>query len=318
MKRILVMVAALVLLGTYPLSAETVSRIAAIVNQEIITTAQLDREMRELLAQAPPDREPAAEQLPALRRQLLQKMIEETLIQQRVAALGIEVTDEEVSQAIEDVQRQNNVDRPQLEQALAAQGLSFQAYREQMRSQLLNFKLVNREIRRKIEVTNQELRDYYQAHQDQYRTAPYKRLSRITFNLPSDAWPARIGAVRAKAEEALQRLRSGENPQQLLERLNAADPNIEGGDMGTFTPGTLTPPFSTAVDNLAAGQYSEVIETSLGFHILRVDERSAGEMRSFDSVREEIRRQLMEAKREEAINEWAESLQKNADIEIRL
>ncbi|APG24780.1 SurA N-terminal domain-containing protein [Syntrophotalea acetylenica] len=315
MKHFFLIAAALMLAAT-PLAAETISRIAAIVNQDIITTAQLDREVDTLLAAEGQD-EVSATQRDALRGKILDKMIEDLLLRQRIEKLGLRVSEQDIEQAINDVQAQNNITREQLQEALVAQGMTFETYRERLRQQLLNFKLVGREIQGQVEVTNAEMRDYYRAHMEDFRTEPYIRLSRMTFRLTAGHGFAEVEAMRGRAEAARNELLEGKDFHEILMQ-HATTPGVDGGDMGEIPEGTLSDSFNRAVSDLSAGQVSGVIETAEGFHILRLEERSTGETRTFESVRDQIRDKLLEDKRASALSEWTRNLRDSADIEKRL
>ncbi|MDK2848928.1 MAG: peptidyl-prolyl cis-trans isomerase SurA [Desulfuromonadales bacterium] len=316
MKRLVLSIAVLIL-AAGPLSAETISRIAAIVNQDIITTAQLDREIDKMLSAEARETGIPTAQRDAMRQKILDKLIEDTLLRQRIEKLGLKVSDEDLEQAINDVQAQNNITREQLKEALAAQGMSFEEYREQLRQQLLNFKLVGREIQSKVEITNTEMRDYYRAHLEDFRNEPFIRLSRITFRLAPGHTASDIATMRGMAADALNQLRQGKDFLEVLMQY-ATTAGVDGGDMGKITEGSLSESFNRAVEGLAAGQVSDVIETPEGFHILRLEERNPGETQTFESVKEQIHKKMLEDKRAEAFAEWTENLRKEADIEKRL
>ncbi len=290
---------------TFPLhaGAEPVSNIAAVVNDDIITTYQLERELQKN------DKVAGAE----AKRQALDKMIEKLLLQQRIKELGLKVSEEELEAAILDVQKQNRFTRPQLEDALRQQGLSFAEYQENLRSQILQFKLLAREVQSKVEVTNQEVRDYFRDHIDAFRLPPSMRLSRLTFPLPEKAGEEKIAVVRQQAEAAREQLLQGENITVVQ-----AENGAEGGDMGVVRKEDLTDAFARAVLDLGAGEVSAVIETPPGFHLLLVTERTEGQIRHFDSVKNEITKILSDKKSEAGVKKWAEELRKKATIEIRL
>ncbi|BCR02971.1 chaperone SurA [Desulfuromonas versatilis] len=315
MKRIVSLALAAVLALALNARGEIVNRIAAVVNDQIISTHQLDKE---LTARRGPGwlSLPAAQQ-ETLRRETLPGLIEETLVQQRIAELGLKVSDDELEAAIQDVQRQNKLTREQLMQALEAQGMSFTDYQENLRKQILRFKLVGREVQSKVEVTSQELRDYFRDHIDEYREAPYLALSRISFLIPKGADSGQIDALHAKAEQALARIRGGEDFHEVLLAF-VAENSAEGGDMGTFAEGELTATFEEAVRGLAQGEVAPLVESVDGFHILKVTEKSPGKIRQFDEVKGEIEKALKERKSEEGFKTWAEGLRKNAYVDIRL
>jgi peptidyl-prolyl cis-trans isomerase SurA len=309
-KRLLLL--ALLLFASGSLHAEPINRIAAVVNKEIITTHQLDQALQQLApAQAADgDRE-------SLRREVLDSMVEEVLIRQRTEELGLQVGDEELEAAIRDIQRQNNLSRAQLEEALAAQGMAFTEYRDNLRKQILRYKLLGRDLQSKIEISNQELRNYYQANIDQFREAAAVRLGRITFRLPTGADAERMAAVRAEAERARAQLVSGDSVAQVLDAYSGWA-GVDGGDMGLLAAAEISSAFAKAIEGLSPGGVSAPIASSDAFHLLKVIERHAGGVRPFDSAKEEIRRKLMEQKQEEGYRTWSQGLRKGARIDIRI
>ena len=311
--RILLLGLLLVLIAG-PLRAETVSKIAAVVNDQVITTHQLEQAVDAALQGKP---KPAGLDLANLRSQILSRMIEDKLVEQKIAELKLNVDDEEVEAAIRDVQKQNHLTREQLVAALQAQGMSFDTYKETLRKQILRFKLIGREVRSKVEVSNQDLLDYFREHIDDYREAPYMRISRITFPVPAAANTARKAKVMAAAEAARKRLLAGEALDQVLKEDAAA--GAEGGDMGIFKEGELAPVFDKAIRDLQQGQVSTVVTGPGGnYYLFKVDVRKPGTIRKFDTVKGDIEQILLKQKREERFQEWAKSLKKEAYIDIRM
>ncbi len=317
MKRLLIVVALLLLTPLAGAGAETVSRIAAVVNDEIITTHQLDLKVAERPNAESSGKKLSTEEKDALRRSVLSDLVEEALVRQRIAELGLKVSDEEIEAAIQDVQKQNKLTREQLVQALQFEGMTFDSYKENLGKQILRFKLLGREVQSKVEVTNQEIREYFRAHIDEFREPPFVRLARISFPIPAKASPDQIAAIRARADEALARLHQGEDFYAVLLSFTA-NQSAEGGDLGSFKAGELTPAFERGVQDLKEGEVSAVIETPAGFHILKVEERNPGKIRQFDAVQDEIQKKLTDEKTEARFKEWAQGLRKNAYIDIRL
>ncbi len=317
MKLLFVVAVMLLLVPVSGARSETISRIAAVVNDDIITTHQLEVKVAEHLSAEAGGQKLSAGEMETLRRGLLSELVEEVLINQRIDELGLKVADEEIEAAVQDVQKQNNLTREQLIQALQLEGMTFEAYRENLGKQILRFKLLGREVQSKVEVTNQEIRDYFRTHLDDFRESAYVRLARLSFPLPAKASADQREVVRGKADEALSRLRQGEDFYSVL-LSSTADQSAEGGDLGTFKAGELTTAFERAVQGLKEGEVSAVIETPDGFHILKVEERSSGTIRQFDAVQDEIQKAIADQKTEARFKEWAQSLRKNAYIDIRL
>lgn len=318
MKHLFTLTLALLLAGGGFVRAETLDRIAAVVNEQIITTYQLQQAVSERLGERGRGQQdlPAGE-LAALRSAVLNELVESALVEERITALGIKAEDAEVEAAVQDVLRQNKLSLAQLEEALGNEGLTLDRYKEKLRQQILRFKLIGREVQSKIEVSTEEIGDYFRTHIDDYRKAPSLHLSRISFVLPAKASAARKAALRDEASAARNRLRGGEDFSAVLAELEQAG-KAQGGDMGTFAEGELTPLFAAEVKDLETGAVSEVIENSSGFHILKVIGRNPGEVRNFDTVKDEIQRTLRDNKTQERYRQWAEELRKNAYIDIRL
>jgi peptidyl-prolyl cis-trans isomerase SurA len=314
----ILMAACLVLGATAPARAETVSGIAAVVNDRIITTHQLARAVADFQATEGAGRILSPGDLADLRSQLLSGMIEESLVAQKVEQLGIVVGNEEIEGTIQDVLKQNKLTREQLVIALERQGMKFEDYRENLRKQLLRFKLVGREVQSKVEVTTQEVRDYFREHIDDYREPPFMRISRLTFPAPKPGDPLQRADVSALAETARGRLTAGEAlPAVLLDYAHTG--NATGGDMGDFKEGELNPVFDRAIRDLGEGAVSSVIEAPNGdLYIFKVDVRKPGSILQFDAVKGEIERTLLEQNREKRFQEWAQGLKKAAYIDIRI
>lgn len=296
--------------------AEVVSKIAAVVNDDIITTHQLDLKLADYLATKASGKVLAQDQVAKLRKQLLQRLIEDTLVKQQIRKLNIQASDAEVDAAIDDVQRQNQITRDQLKAAVEAQGLSFADYREKMRDQILHFKLIGREVQSKIDVTHQEILDYFRNHIDDFRGPPVLKLSNLLVPLPAKPSTAQIEQAGIVAKAALEQLRGGKTIDQVVSALPAGE--ARGGDMGEVHVADLSTQIRNALAGVAVGGYSEPVNTPAGLIIFRVDERSPGKIRNFDEVKIEIRQKLTDRDREERFKQWSAGLEKNAYIDIRI
>ncbi|MFO7983307.1 MAG: SurA N-terminal domain-containing protein [Desulfuromonadales bacterium] len=290
---------------------KTAVEVVAVVKNEAITSYQLEQKIQAM--QQDPSQEGETD---ALRQKALDSLIEESLIRQRAEELGVEVTEGEVESAIRDIRQQNDLTEKQLEFALQGQGLSMQEYREGLREQILRYKVVGREMRDRTEVTSEDIREYFREHIDDYRQDPTLRLSRITIAVPEGATPEEAEKARTKAEEAVQRIRNGEDFSSVFLDLST-DPAVSGGDMGTFAEGELAPAFDRAVRNLEEGEVSSVLEFEGSYYIFHVDEKNFGNIRKFDQVKEEIRETLLGQKTGSQREDWIKELREKAFIEIR-
>ncbi len=302
-------------IGLNSASAVVVSRIAAVVNKDIITTHQLDQKLQAQLAKK--ERQPSPAQLGALRQELLSRMIEETLVQQRIKALNLSVSDDEVETALLDVQQQNQLTREELEEAVLVQGLEFDTYLDNLRQQILRYKLIGEEVRSQVDVPEREVVEYYRAHLDDYRLAPEVQLSAITFPVSEKASYQERQQILKVAGEALSRLQQGEELDQVAASYNETY-GATGGELGRFVYGELVPEFVVAINGVETGSFSEPVAVAGGVHLLRVDDRFPGGLRQFDAVKFEIHQLILDQKTDARIKEWTRALKVKAFIDIRL
>lgn len=284
-------------------AALELNRVVAVINNDAITSLQLDK----ALATAAPGT-PAIDE----RRQVLERLIEESLMRQRAEEIGLTVSDDEVEAAVQDVLRQNRLSKEQLDAALTQQGMTPEDYRQGLRRQILRFKLVGREVQGLIEVSSREIQDYYAANMAAYSEAASIELQHISF--PLTGQDAKVQEERGQA--ALAALRAGTDFATVL--ATAVKDGADGGEMGTIDLADLTPAFAAAVKDLPVGGSSELVASEQALHLLVVTNRTAGKVRPLDEVREEIRSKLAEQKRSTAAKDWLDGLKKKARIEVRL
>ncbi len=297
-----------------PALGEFVSKVAAVINDTIITTYQLDQATADMATQNPDYAQLDAADREAFKLEVLNSMIEEELLQQRAEELGLGVSDDALNAAIDDVQQQNKLTRLQLIAALEQQGMAFDKYRDNMRKQILRYKLIGQEVQSKIDVTGQEIRLYYEQHIDDYRNPPYVHLSHIMFNLMEDASAGEIAATRAKAEKSRSRLLMGDTVADLLVTYSEAS----GGDMGKLKEADLATAFVGAITGLKSDEVSEIVAIPGSLFIFKMLERNDGNPKPLESVRPEIEQLLLEKNREEAFSKWQKDLRKDAYIDIRI
>lgn len=302
-KKIAIAIPGLLLALSIPAFSQQISKIAAVVNDDIITTRQLEQRIAS---------QPGTVNSEAQRLQLLDMMIAELLMEQRSAEIGIEVTDDDIEKAITDVERQNNISRDQLEQALLAQGLTLQSYRQQLSRQIMRYKLMGREVQSKVDITRQEVRNYFQEHVDDYRQPPKVRISRLSFPLGDNGEQA-----QQDAELALRKLQQGETIDDVLLALSATT-SIEGGEMGSFVAGELSLTFEQALSGLGNGETTDILTLGGLLHILKVEERIPGRVAELASVEADIREALRKDKMETKLQQWRDELRSEAYVDIRL
>ena len=154
----------------YNVHAETDNRVVAYVNDDIITLYELNKKMEEMTGLTSDDMKARNEEMYIeTRREILDYLINERITQNKIKELGIEVTEDEIDQAIEDIKRSNHLTQEDLIAGLKKEGISYGKYRKNIKSQLERARLINYEVQSRIIIREEQILDYYQKHLNDYK-----------------------------------------------------------------------------------------------------------------------------------------------------
>lgn len=309
----------LIIITASAASAEMVSGIAAIVNDEIITYLELNNDYALALKEEEKRGTVAPDAAVKLKRQVLDSMIDRKLVKQKIKELNIVITEEEVRQSIEDIKRQNKLSQEALTAALIGQGITFDQYKAQMKEQMERLRLMSQEVKSKIQVGEREIREYYDANLALYREEPTYRARHIFLKVDKKASTEEIKKIMAKAADVMIEARSNSDFAALARKYSDdAGAAKDGGDLGTFKKGDMLPEIESAVITMKPGEVSELVTTPAGFHIIKLEERNEGNLKPFETVSASIEELLYKKKSEARFKQWADDLKKNAVIDIKL
>ena len=313
------LLALLLLFGSNNASARVVNAIAAIVNDEVITLYEVNREAQPIIREAEKKELVDDAARSQIRRMALDRLVEKKLVEQKIRELNIKVSEEEIRQAIEDVKKQNSIPNQEaLVAALANQGLSFDQYRSQLQEQLEKLKLVSLEVRAKIHVSETELREYYEANHARYTEDESFRARHIFFKT-NDKSPAEdIKRTMTTALMVLAEAKSGKDFAELA-RNYSEDPAArkDGGDLGTFKKGDMQAELESTILTMKPGEVSELVYTPVGFHIIKLEERISGKLKPFEGLKAEIEEAIYRKKSEERFRQWSRDLRSKASVELK-
>jgi peptidyl-prolyl cis-trans isomerase SurA len=317
--RVFFAVSCIVLAGaSLPVRAELVSGIAAIVNEDVVTSYEVDKELAFLVKEAEQKGPVTPEARKELRKTTLNMLIDKRLILQKIKELNIQVSEEEVRQAVEDVKKQNKLSQEALVGALLNQGLTFDQYKTQLKEQLERLRLMSMEVKAKVQVSDREMRDYYEANKAAYSTDESYRARHIFFRIPKNATAEEIKKAMARAVNVINEARSGMDFAELARKYSdEATAAKDGGDLGVFKKGDMLPEIEGAVLGMKAGEISELVSTPAGFHIIKLEERIVAKAKPCEEVKAGIEDLLYKKKSEERFSQWAADLRKGAAIEIK-
>jgi len=299
-------------------NAELVNGISAIVNDEIITIYELNREFARARKEEEKKGPLSEEALKKLRSDVLNSMVDKKLIGMKIRELNIVVGEEELRQSIEEIKKQNNLSQEALVSALLSQGMTFDQYKAQMKEQLERLRLMSQEVKSKIQVTERELQEYYDNNKSQFREDPTYRARHIFFKIEKNAGNEQIKKVMEKAARVAAEARGSQDFIELVKKYSD-DPNAatDGGDLGSFKKGDMLPEIENAVIGMNQGEISDLVTTPAGFHIIKLEGKSAETIKPFESVKGTIDELLYRKKSEERFSQWVIELRKSANIEIK-
>jgi peptidyl-prolyl cis-trans isomerase SurA len=255
--------------------AVEVDRIVAVVNSEVITALQLrariEQARRQLVRQGvelPPDE--------VLERQLLERLIVERAQVQLAQESGMQVDDATLTRAVERIAANNQLSLDQLRAALEQDGVSWDRFRDEIRTEILLTRLREREVDSRIVVTEAEIDNFIATNPDAFSGQEFA-VAHILLRTPEGASPEQLEAVARRAEQVMARLRSGEDFARVAAEVSDAPDGLSGGGLGWRPLDRLPALFADAVRNLRPGETSPVMRSAAGLHIVRlVDVRGGG------------------------------------------
>ncbi len=286
-------------------SARLEDKIVAVVNSDLIMMSEIKKELapEEERIRKQSAGEERARRLKMAEYMALTKMIERKLQLQAAKTKGVDVSDQEVKQAVEELKKQG-------EKIDAADPQSATGVREQ----LILMRVVDREVRSGIMIAESEMKRYYQEHKERFAYPEEYQLSQIL--LKARPQPE-MAETLARAKDILAALRKGGNFDELAlqssEGINAG----RGGKLGLVRQGELHPQIERAIAFLPVGDISDVIDTSEGLHIIRVDEKTPKQFRPFEEVKLEIQGLVFQQKSEDLYQSWIADLKNKSYIEVK-
>lgn len=296
--------------------AAVVDRIVAVVNNEIITLTELNKEAEPFIERIEKTYKGSEKDrvIEETRKTVLNRMVDTILVKQEAKRLNIVVKDSDVTNMINEMLKSRKMTMEQFKEMLAKDGLSLESYMEEAKDHLVRGRLANREIRSKVMVTEQEIGEYYKQHREEYEGREQVKLRQIVILCPTTAPVEKKREARAEIESIMARLKAGEKFEVLAAKYS---PQL-AGEMGFVEKGAMLQPVEDAAFKLKVGEVSDIVESPAGFHIIQLLDRRGAGIKSLQSVREEILNKLTLEKSEKKFEEWMTDLRKKSHIEIRL
>jgi peptidyl-prolyl cis-trans isomerase SurA len=317
-----VLITCSVMLLCVPVGAEVVDKIVAVVNDEIITLAEFNTAFEPYLKNIEDnykgkDKEAIINQT---KEAFMKRLVDNLLIEQETkkTGMGNVIKDEEVMDVIRDMIAKKKSNMEDFKKNLAHEGNSLESLKKDIRNQMMRMRLLRREIKSKVIVSDEEIGEYYNKNRQDYEGKEAVRLKQIFLAIPAKADKKTRTKIKEEAQQLRKRVLAGEPFELLAVKYSQGPGAAQGGDIGFIEKGTIIAAVDSVAFNLPMEQISEVIESGIGFHIIKVVDKKGAGLKPIAAVREEIKAKIEDEKLEKKYEEWITSIRKKSFIEIKM
>ena len=259
-------------LGAAPAPAQTGDYIVAVVNQELVTAAEVQQRIARVRAEATQTRS----QLPAaaaLRQQVLDVLIDERVLVTNARDSGVRIDESELDRAVANVALQNQLTIAQLRERLRKEGVDYAKFRSNVKDQMMVERVREREVAGRIKVSDAEIDALLEERRSGGANAQFN-IAQIMVQVPDNASAAVLAERRERAQAILKRVRGGEDFAAVAREVSQDGNRAQGGEIGMRPTDRLPDLFVKAVRPLKSGEISpEVLRSAAGFHVLKLLER---------------------------------------------
>jgi parvulin-like peptidyl-prolyl isomerase len=240
-----------------------------------------------------------------LKNQAVSFLVQREQFEQQAAELDVEVTDKQVEERLEQIKKQYfSGDSKKYEEQLKDQGLSDRQVRADIRAQLVSEKIFNA-VTKDVKVSDADVQAYYEKNEEQFSTPESREVRHI------------LVKTKALAEQLAAQLRAGADFAALAKKHSTDTGSKESGGKLTITRGQTVAPFDKQAFALAKNEVSAPVKTEFGFHLIEpLSEVKKASKAPLKEVRDSIRQQLLQTKKNEAMTEWVDELKKEYDDKV--
>ena len=300
-------------------SAEIVDRIVAVVNDEVITLVELNSSIKpyaEKIQSLGYPSEKGQQLLFKVRKDMLDRLIDQKIEDQEIKRSKVEISEEQIDQAIERLKETNYLTDEQIRAALAKDGLTMEEYRNKIKDQILRERLVNLKVKSRIVITKEDIKAYYDKHIEEYGGKQKYHLRNIILKVPLFTDATKKLEIKAKMDEILEKLKSGESFKALAAKYSESPTASDGGNLGEFEFDSLSPQLQKAVEKIKPGEFTPVLDTDLGYQIFFLENIIKAEGKTIEEVTPEIENKLFNESINNKYETWIGDLRKQSVIKI--
>lgn len=301
-------------------SAEIIERVAARVNDDIITLYDIRQAATPFLLQRglSPRLMEDKEQRPKLFKDVLNDLIELRLLTQEARKLDLRISDAELDQWLAYTRQQQGLSEDQFKQSIGQSGMSYADYREMVRQNLLRVRITRIKVGSKVSVSEAEVEELFKArYGDDGINERYITVSHILVQ-PASTDEADVRSAYERIMVAKKRLNSGEDFGVVAAEESDGPSAKSRGELGTFRQGELDPEFEDAAFELKVNELSEVVRTKFGFHLILVSKIEQRPNPDVEERKDELRGELQQKAMERQLKSYLQGLKARSFVEVRL
>jgi len=317
-----------------PIRGDVIEQVLVKVNGDIITKTELEQRQVAVLRQrmqgqidpeALKNDETLKKMLVEVTPQVIVNAIDELLLFQRGRELGYRLSDDQFKAVVANIRKENKLeDEAKFQQALAQEGMSMDDLRRQLERQMVIEQVQRQEVGSKLTITEEEARQYYARHPEDFTDPAAVTLREIFVEVPStegNVNVARDEEGQKKIADARARVLKGDDFAKVAAEMSDSPSKANGGIIGPFAHSDMSPQLQQMVDKMKPGEITPVIRTTKGYQVFKLESMTAKQLQPFDKVRDLIAdkvaaqrtrvemRKFLARLRDQAIIEW-----KNDDL----
>ena len=276
-KKMIGLCAALLMSSAAQAQMVELDRVAAIVDNDVIMASQVEERMNTIRAQLADSGTAELPPADVIRNQVMDRLVLESIQLQMGERAGIQIDDGTLNQTMQQLAERNGVTLEQFRAVLERDGISYNHAREQVRRELIINRVRQRRVAERIEVSDQEVRNFLNSEMGRYQTSADYRLAMIVLPVPESASHDEARRQAEMASQLYGELRDGADFTQLAVSRSGGEHALEGGELGWRKAAQLPPAFASAVDRLDIGGVTEPLRSPAGYHIIKLLDKRGGE-----------------------------------------
>ena len=291
------------------ISADVIDRIVAIVDNDIVTLVQLNKETSPYMKNIESSEysgDKKKEAIQTINKKILNALIDRSLTQQEAKKYHLDVSVVEIDNAVENVKESKSITQEEFEKALEQEGLTLKDYRENIKKQILQAKLINHAVKSKVIITESEIKKVYEDSTKKYSGKKKYHLRNILIKNEDEI------------KEIKKKLDKNKDFSSLAKEYSIASNASDGGDLGTFDINNFSISIKDSISKLNKGDYTDVMQTTQGFQIFYVEDIVVEGVKTFQEAYDAIHASLYNEQVEKRFKTWLESLKEKAHIKIML